>query len=230
MNIRMAREEDAGALLQIYAPYVTDTAVTFEYAVPTEEEFKGRIAQILRRYPYLVAEEGGVILGYAYASPFNRRAAYDWSVETSIYVERETRGKGVGKALYSELEEVLKGQGILNLNACISYPNPGSIGFHEKLGYHKAGHFTKCGYKLGRWYDMIWMEKMIGEHRGEPSPVLPASEVRRGAPKECNVENYQLECQWNPGGGEKGAAGLDERGAARYPVPSGGQGSARAAR
>ncbi len=180
MNIRMAREEDAGALLQIYAPYVTDTAVTFEYAVPTEEEFKGRIAQILRRYPYLVAEEGGVILGYAYASPFNRRAAYDWSVETSIYVERETRGKGVGKALYSELEEVLKGQGILNLNACISYPNPGSIGFHEKLGYHKAGHFTKCGYKLGRWYDMIWMEKMIGEHRGEPSPVLPASEVWRG--------------------------------------------------
>ena len=177
LTIRMANELDAEEILAIYAPYVTHTAITFEYVVPTVEEFKGRIHKTLKRFPYLVAVKDGCILGYAYVSPFKERAAYDWAVETSIYVKQECKGSGVGKKLYLALEEILKKQNIINLNACIAYPNPKSIGFHEHLGYKMIGHFTKCGYKFETWYDMIWMEKMIGEHTVPPKPVIPVTEL-----------------------------------------------------
>ena len=178
ITIRIARESDKEELLAIYAPYVSETAITFEYTVPTHEEFRDRIRKTLAKYPYLVAVQDAEILGYAYASEFKNRAAYDWAVETTIYVKQDSRKSGVGKKLYQALEEVLKQQHICNLYACIAYPNPGSIGFHERLGYQTIGHFSKCGYKFETWYDMIWMEKMIAEHDLHPEPFKPITEVR----------------------------------------------------
>ncbi|MBQ9362403.1 MAG: N-acetyltransferase [Bacteroidaceae bacterium] len=175
MTIRTATAGDAAPLLAIYAPYVERTAITFEYDVPSEEDFRQRIEQTLQRYPYLVAVEGGCIVGYAYASAFKERAAYQWAVETSIYVDIHRKRKGIGRSLHEALERKLKMQGILNLNACISYIEPedeflslDSVRFHESLGYRQVAHFHLCGYKFGRWYDMIWMEKLIGEHGHSP--------------------------------------------------------------
>ncbi|AFA47199.1 acetyltransferase GNAT family [Acetobacterium woodii DSM 1030] len=173
--IRMAKKSDAAELLNIYAPYVRDTAITFEYAVPTINEFSDRMQKTLSKYPYLVAVQNEEIIGYAYASTFKERAAYDWAVETTIYVKQEIRKSGVGKKLYQALEEVLKQQHVCNLYACIAYPNPPSIAFHERLGYQTIGHFSKCGYKFETWYDMIWMEKMIAEHVINPKPFIPVT-------------------------------------------------------
>lgn len=171
MNIRLATPFDAEEILNIYAPYITDTAITFEYTVPSLEDFRQRIVNTLQKYPYLVALEDDKIVGYAYAGVFKGRAAYDHCVETSIYVQMDAHGKGIGKALYAELEERLKEQGILNVNACITwsekeneYVTHQSPDFHEHLGYKRCAHFHQCGYKFGQWFDMIWMEKMIGEH------------------------------------------------------------------
>ena len=185
ITIRTASPADAKALLTIYAPYVTDTAITFEYQVPTVEEFAGRIRRVLEKYPYLVAEQDGEILGYAYVGTFHDRAAYDWAVETSIYVNQKKRRTGIGKTLYLALEAVLKEQGILNLNACIGYPEvedeyltKNSVEFHAHLGYRFVGEFRQCGYKFGRWYNMVWMEKHIGEHRHEQAAPKRFDEIR----------------------------------------------------
>lgn len=180
MIIRMAEEKDALLLLQIYAYYVEHTAVTFEYEVPSISEFMERMGKVKERYPYLLAEEDGEITGYAYVSAFKDRAAYDWAVETTVYVKEERRSEGIGRKLYEALEEILKVQNVLNLNACIAYPNPDSIRFHERLGYKTVGHFTKCGYKQGKWYDMVWMEKMLGGHRDGPEPVIRTEDIDRG--------------------------------------------------
>ena len=179
MKIERVTEKDAAALLEIYAPYVERTAISFEYEVPSVEEFRGRIRSISARYPYIkAAAEDGTILGYAYAGAFKSRAAYDWAVETTIYVRRECRGKGVGRALYEALERSLKGMGICNLNACIAYTahpdahlTNDSMLFHGKLGYELVGTFHHCGYKFDSWYDMIWMEKIIGAHLENQPPV-----------------------------------------------------------
>jgi len=183
-SMRMATEADAEEILKIYAPYVTDTAITFEYDVPSAAEFTQRIRDTLRMYPYIVALEGDRIVGYAYASAFKQRAAYNWAVETTVYLQQGCRGKGLGKKLYFALEDILRRQNIINLNACIAYTpgedahldNTSSV-FHEHLGYTKVAHFTKCGYKFGTWYDMIWMEKMLGEHPRIPEPVIPIAEL-----------------------------------------------------
>lgn len=171
MLIRSATPDDAGRLLEIYSYYVENTAITFEIYVPSADDFKNRIAKTLTRYPYLVLEEGGRIEGYAYAGVFYDRAAYDHSCEVTIYLDRDSHGKGYGRLLYSELEKELKIRGILNLYACIADPvvedeylTSNSEQFHSHLGYVKVGQFHKCGYKFGRWYNMIWMEKIIGEH------------------------------------------------------------------
>lgn len=176
--LREATIEDAAALLSIYAPYVTDTPITFEYEIPSVEEFSHRISSTLTRYPYLVAEMDGVAAGYAYASAFHPRAAYGWCAETSIYLSNSLHGQGIGTLLYQKLEQILSAQHILNLNACITYPNPKSIAFHEKFGYTPTAHFHNCGFKLNRWYDMIWMEKMLGEHQIPPAEFLTFPTVR----------------------------------------------------
>lgn len=183
-NIRFAAETDAPELLEIYAPYVKETAISFEYAVPSLEVFAGRIRSTLERFPYLVAEKDGEIAGYVYASPFKSREAYDWSVETSIYIRRDRRGHGLGRLLYSALEEKLAAQGICNVNACIAYAaaedeylKNDSVRFHEHMGYSMVGCFHKCANKFGRWYDMVWMEKFIGEHRADPPRVKSIKEI-----------------------------------------------------
>ena len=179
IKFRMADVSDAEAILKIYEPYVTDTAITFEYDVPSIEEFQQRIRSTLQKLPYIAAVQNGKIIGYAYASPFKLREAYKYSVELSIYLSGECRRKGVGSRLYGLLEQILAAQGILNLNACITYgkkeENPytsqDSVLFHEKMGFQLVGTFHKSGYKFHTWYDMIWMEKMLGEHKGSQKEV-----------------------------------------------------------
>lgn len=179
LQIRLASREDAVRLLEIYAPYVEHTAVSFEYEVPSITEFQGRIEKTLTRYPYLVGMTDEKIVGYAYASAFKTREAYNWAVETSIYIDEKEHGKSYGKKLYLALEEILKKQNVLNMNACIAYPNPDSIAFHERLGYKTVAHFAKCGYKFHTWYDMIWMEKMLGEHLEDQPTFIPFSVLNK---------------------------------------------------
>ena len=178
LTIRRAIPEDAKKLLDIYAPFVTDTAISFEYEVPTEEEFRQRIEMKLEKFPYLVAELDGEPVGYAYASVFIPRPAYDWSVEVTVYIKEDCTGHGIGRKLYETLEAQLVEQHVCNVNACIAYtdhPDPyvtnRSMEFHEHMGYRLVGKFTKSGYKFGRWYDMIWMEKILQPHPQIPEPV-----------------------------------------------------------
>lgn len=180
ISLRVARPEDAAALLAIYAPYVTDTAITFEYEVPPVQEFAGRIEKTLENYPYLIAEQDGILLGYAYAGRFKTRPAYDWAVEASIYLRQDACGNGLGRGLYSRLEKILQAQHITNMNACIVCPEQddafvtrNSALFHRHMGFSPVGTFHRCGCKFGRWYDVIWMEKMLGEHMVPPAPVIP---------------------------------------------------------
>ena len=140
--------------------------------MPSYEEFRQRIAVTLEKYPYLVLEENGEILGYAYAAPFKPREAYRYSVETTIYLKNGSQKRGLGRLLLSALEKELSECGFTNANACIAFTEPddeyltrNSMEFHSHMGYSLVGRFHKCAYKFGRWYDMIWMEKHIGEHR-----------------------------------------------------------------
>ena len=184
-NIRIATEKDAKALIEIYAPYVEKTAITFEYEVPTIQEFEERMGHVLKKYPYLVAERDGQLVGYAYAGPFKERAAYDWAVETTVYVRKDQKKTGIGRKLYKELERALSMQNILNLNACIAYPRKkdpyltkDSVFFHQHMGYRLVGECYQCGYKFGHWYNMVWLEKHLDSHLEKPLPVLTFPEIR----------------------------------------------------
>ena len=187
MRIRTASPRDGAALLKIYGPYVERTAITFEYRVPSVEEFSGRIERTLKQYPYFAAEFEGELVGYAYAGPFHEREAYDWAVETSIYVAWDQRKMGIGRRLHDALETALREQGILNMNACVACPcgeadeylTWSSLEFHRRLGYRLVGEFRQCGYKFGRWYNMAWLERHIGDHLGE-QPVPKAFGDIRG--------------------------------------------------
>ena len=210
--IRNATVEDAQALLDIYSYYVKNTAISFEYEVPSLEEFRNRIRNTLKKYPYLcILKDGiintlkkypylcilkdGIIKGYAYAGAFVGRAAYDWSAEMTVYIAHDARKCGLGRRIYEALEAALKEMGILNLYACIGYPDEEdqyltknsaqfhqhmgykTVGefhnsqFHQHMGYKTVGEFHNCGYKFDRWYNMIWMEKNIGEHGKNQSAV-----------------------------------------------------------
>ena len=168
LTIRDAVPEDAERLVQIYSYYVSDTAVSFEYAVPTVEEFKKRIEKISARYPYLVCLKDGEIMGYVYAGSYSPREAYNWTVTTSIYVDANCRREGVGSLLYRELEKRLQERGIVNLLAGIAYCEEedeylthDSIKFHKKEGYHEVARMETVGKKFDRWYDLVWMQKKI---------------------------------------------------------------------
>ncbi len=171
--IRPVTNADAAKLLDIYSYYVKNTAITFEYDVPSVEEFESRIKSITQKFPYICVEKDGKILAYAYANTFKPRQAYQWNVELSIYVEKSARKTGLGRALYESLEADLKKLGIINLYACIGVPNEtedeylnfNSQKFHEHMGFKTVGTFKNCGKKFDRWYAMIWMEKIIGEHK-----------------------------------------------------------------
>ncbi len=170
--IRDAVPADVARILEIYAYYVKHTAISFEYEVPTLSEFESRMKRTTKKYPYLVIEQDGVIQGYAYAGAFVGRAAYDYSCELTIYLDNAAKKRGYGRKLYETLEMRLRKLGILNMYACIGYPdtedeylNRNSAKFHAHMGFQTVGEFHKCGYKFGRWYNMIWMEKIIGEHK-----------------------------------------------------------------
>lgn len=182
--IKAVCPEDAEELLSIYAPYVLKTAITFEYQVPTVKEFRERIIGTLKKYAYIKALVDGETVGYAYAGVFHERPAYDWAVETTVYVKENCRKCGVGKKLYTALENCLKEQGILNMNACIAYSeaddgylDSNSLDFHNHIGYRTVGRFYKCGYKFSRWYDMVWAEKIIGEHKDNQPAVRTFAEA-----------------------------------------------------
>ena len=186
IKLRIVRTEDAEKLLEIYRPYVEKTAISFEYEVPSLDEFKGRIINTLKKHPYLVAEKDGEILGYAYTSDFVGRVAYDHSSEMTIYLDETKRKMGIGRKLYSAIEGICKAQNITNLYACIGYPETedeyltkNSAEFHAHLGSRLAGKFYNCGLKFGRWYHMIWMEKIIGTHGAAPAPIIPFPELDR---------------------------------------------------
>lgn len=183
ISIRFVKPEDAKELLKIYAYYVTDTAISFETEVPSEEEFKLRIEEVLKSYPYIVACKDDEILGYAYLHSFVGRKAYELSAETTIYLNPDKKKMGIGKKLYSVLEDIAKAQNITNLYSCIGYVdkedeylNNNSVQFHEHIGFRMVGKFENCGHKFGRWYHMVWMEKIIGEH-GEIREFLKFEEV-----------------------------------------------------
>ena len=159
--IRLATEADLPEILEIYGPYIINTTASFEYTVPTPEEFTARFRSVTADFPWLVWEEQGRILGYAYASlPFHR-AAYRWCAESSIYLRPEARGKGIGKRLQLVLEEILKRQGYALLYAVITSENEGSLAFHHALGYTKTAEMPGCGYKFGRNLGITWMEKRL---------------------------------------------------------------------
>ncbi len=178
MSIRFATPKDAKAILSIYAPYIEHSAVTFEYDVPTEEEFAARIAEITARYPWLVYEEDGEILGYAYGGPDHTRAAYQWTVEASVYVDEKAQGRGIGKALYEVLFDILKKQNFCVCYAIIIEENITSIKMHEKFGFYKIGYAKNSGYKLGAWHSVVTMEKPLNEFLVPPKPVIPITELK----------------------------------------------------
>ena len=180
MQIRLATPADAEALLQIYGYYVEYTAISFEYTTPTVLEFQSRISKTLTAYPYFVAIEANQIVGYAYAGPFRSRQAYKHWAEVSIYIDRSHRGMGIGKALYTALEEILVKQNIYTLCACIAstdredaHLTDASVNFHTRMGYRVSGKHTDCGYKFDKWYSILLMEKSIREKALHPHAFIP---------------------------------------------------------
>lgn len=181
VKIRRARLSDAAELTEIYSYYVNNTAITFEDEAPDVRAFEGRMRGIISFYPYFVAEGGEGIVGFCYAGAFKNRSAYDWAVETTVYVKRGAARSGIGTALYSALEGALAAQGIKNMYACIACPvkeadeylDFGSVQFHKKCGFTVCGTFELCGNKFGRWYNMVWMQKFIGSHEDFPARPLP---------------------------------------------------------
>ena len=169
LTIRDARPEDAERLVEIYSHYVRNTAVSFEYEAPTVDEFRGRIENTIKKYPYIVCMKGDEIVGYAYAGAYSQREAYSWTASTSIYVHKDCRRQGIGSLLYKELEGRLKKQGIINLLAGVAfcgaedeYLTHDSYKFHLREGYAEVAHMKTVGKKFDRWYDLLWLQKKIG--------------------------------------------------------------------
>ena len=175
MGIRFAKREDLAQILAIYAPYVEETAVSFEYIVPTMEVFEKRFLAYTSQYPWLVWEENGAVLGYAYGSAPFERAAFSWCAESSIYLRRDQRGKGMGKKLQLALEQLLQMQGYQILYALVTTDNPASVAFHEALGFTRRAAFPDCGWKLGSWHGLLWLEKRLNpkEKVGEFPAAFP---------------------------------------------------------
>ena len=171
--LRLATGQDAAQIADIYAPYVLDTPISFELDPPTAEEMGKRIASILTKTPWLVCEQEGEIKGYAYASPHRARAAYRWSVDVSAYVRRGHHRRGIGRALYTALMNLLPLQGYANAYGGITLPNLASVGLHEALGFIPVGIYREVGYKLGHWHDVEWWQRSLGAHPDDPREPLP---------------------------------------------------------
>lgn len=168
--IRLASGDDAELIQAIYAPIVRDTAISFELEVPAESDIRRRILSTLEKFPWLVCESDGDILGYCYAGPHRARAAYQWSVDVSVYVQASARQMGVGRAVYRSLFALLELQGFGNAYAGITLPNPASVALHESLEFRPVGVYRKVGYKLGRWHDVGWWQLPLQNDRDRPQP------------------------------------------------------------
>lgn len=176
MTIRSATEADSAALLHIYAQYM-ETPVTFEYELPTPQAFARRIAGIRSEYPYLVCEEQGRVIGYAYAHRQMERAAYQWNAELSVYLDKDHTGRGLGKALYTLLIEILKQQNVKTVYGGVTVPNQKSENLHAALGFRRLGTYHRTGYKCGAWHDVAWFEKQIAPYEADPAPFRPVCEI-----------------------------------------------------
>lgn len=176
--IRLAERRDVPGILEIYAPFILETAVTFEEIVPDKESFWERIQGIMAELPYLVCEIDGRVAGYAYASGYRSRASYRWSKEVSVYIHPDFQRKRVARALYTSLNEMVRYQGIADLLAIITMPNEPSVSFHESFGYRKCGEFANVGYKLGEWQNVGWLELFIQDENKPPKDrILPLAEI-----------------------------------------------------
>lgn len=171
--VRLASRADAEAMLEIYRPYVLDTAISFETTAPTLAEFSGRIEELTEKFPWLVCTESGQIVGYAYAGAYKSRCAYGWSVESTVYVRSGFQGKGIGKELYQKLLKILKDQGAVNVIGGIALPNQASVALHESLGFEKVAQFKDVGFKLGKWWDVGYWQLQL-QKPIEPGPLLSA--------------------------------------------------------
>ena len=180
-TIRLATPADSDALLVIYAPYVTDTVITFELEPPSSAEFEARVRTITALHPYLVHTIDGTITGFAYASPYHERAAYRYDASVSIYLRPEWHGKGIGKKLYTTLFALMRAQGFRTAYAGITLPNPKSVRIHEAFDFSPIGVYRKTGYKFGKWLDVIWMEKRLGDFDGDPGEIVPVGDLPEDA-------------------------------------------------
>jgi L-amino acid N-acyltransferase YncA len=169
-TIRLATERDAEQIAALYAPYVTDTVISFESEPPTADEMRRRIRDTLERYPWVVCERQGRVLGYAYAGAHGSRAAYRWSVDVSVYVREGAHRTGVGRALYTSLFAALDLQGFYNAYAGATLPNPASVGLHEAMGFRSVGVYRGVGYKMGAWHDVGWWHLPLRERVADPDP------------------------------------------------------------
>lgn len=167
--LRLARTDDAPAIQAIYAPIVTYTPISFETTPPAVEEIAQRIEGTLKRFPWLVYEDAGEVLGYAYASQHRARLAYQWSVDVSVYMHERSRGQGIGRKLYTALFELLRQQGFYNAFAGITLPNPASVALHEAMGMKPLGVYQNVGYKMGRWHDVGWWQGVLQEYGDNPA-------------------------------------------------------------
>ena len=185
--IRIATEADVPEILAIYAPYIENTTITFEYDVPCRKDFMHRFYTITQQYPWLVWEENGQILGYAYGSAPYARAAYSWCAEPSVYLKPEARGRGIGRKLYAALEEIFKLQGYQVLYALITQENHASLAFHEKLGYERKVLFSDCGFKHGRWLGVYWLEKRLSSVEIPKSFPIPFPRLSQDSQKISDI-------------------------------------------
>lgn len=168
-EIRVATPADAGTIRDIYAPFCEDSAVTFEESVPTEAEMADRVEATLETYPWLVCERDGEVVGYAYASALRPRRAYEWVVELSVYIAADARGGGIGRALYASLFAILERQGICDVYAVTTLPNPETVRFHERLGFERFADFPRVGYTQGEWHDVRWWRRELAVKPENPS-------------------------------------------------------------
>ncbi len=174
VRFRLATVADAARLQAIYAPFC-NTPISFEFTAPTVEEMARRIEKTLPAYPWLACTEGAEILGYAYAGRHRERAAYQWSVDVSVYVASQHQRRGLGRALYTRLFEILKLQGYVNAYAGITLPNPASVGLHESVGFKPVGIYLRVGFKCGAWHDVAWYQRQLQPWPDEPQPPRPLS-------------------------------------------------------
>ncbi len=195
MRIRLATAGDGDALASIYAPAVTDLATSFELEAPDGAEMDRRVERIMARTPWLVYEQSGVVVGYAYAGPHRDRAAYQWSVEVSACVNASAHRAGVARALYTSLFAVLALQGFQNAYAGITLPNAASVGFHEAMGFTRVGVFHGIGFKFGTWHDVLWLERGLCDRGPAPEAPIPLPEVRDRSAFALALEQYRGDCR-----------------------------------